>query len=107
MQRSLENKTFVLQTDIDGSKVFIFLNTVFMNNFSISQKLSTYDAYISKKNPEKFKFQFWEIFARKPLKKIKKNVWSKFVRLLIAKIVMKACLIDSDDIIFVMILFFH
>lgn len=38
---------FPLQMDVDGPKLFIFLNTVFMNNFSISKKLSHYDAYIS------------------------------------------------------------
>jgi len=92
---------------LDGPKLFIFLNTIFMNNFSISKKLSHNDAYISQKNPDNFKFEFNKIFARKPLKKIRRNVVSKFARLAVAKLVMKYQFPDSDDIVFVSILCFH
>ena len=78
-----------------------------MNNFSISKKLSHNDAYICQKNPDKFKFEFSKIFARKPLKKIRRNVVSKFARLAVAKLVMKYQFPDSDDIVFVSILCFH
>ena len=37
---------FILSVDVDGPKLIIFLNTVFMNNFSISKKLSHNDLYI-------------------------------------------------------------
>ena len=84
-----ESENFLLNIDLDGPKLFIFLNTVFMNNFSISKKLSHNDAYICQKNPDKFKFEFSKIFARKPLKKIRRNVVSKFARLAVAKFVMK------------------
>ena len=48
-----------------------------------------------------------KIFARKPLKKIKKNVISKFARLVAAKLIMKMQLPDSDDIVFISLLGFH
>jgi hypothetical protein len=48
-----------------------------------------------------------KIFARKPLKKITRNVVSKFARLAVAKLLMKCQLPDSDDIVFVSILCFH
>jgi hypothetical protein len=102
-----ESAQFLLNVDLDGPKFFIFLNTVFMNNFSISKKLSHNDAYISPNNPEAFQFEFSKIFARKPLKKIKRNVVSKFARLAVAKLVMKYQWPDSDDIVFVSILCFH
>ena len=69
--------------------------------------MSHNNAYISYKNPEKFKFEFNKIFARKPLKKIKKNVISKFARILASKIIMKFKFPDSDDFAFVSILGFH
>ena len=98
---------FLLDIDVDGPKLFIFLNTILMNNFSISKKLSHNDAYISQKNPEQFKFHFSQIFARKPLKKIKRNVISKFTRLAVAKLIMKYQLPNRDDVVFVLILGFH
>lgn len=100
-----ENKSnFLLQVDLDTPKFFIFLNTIFMNNFSISKKLSHYDAYISQKN---FKFEWSKIFARKPLKKIRKNMISKLTRLSVTKLIMKFELPDSDDFVFVAILGLH
>jgi len=44
--------------DVDGAKVMIFLNTVFMNNFSISKKLSSADGTIPSIDPERFRFDF-------------------------------------------------
>jgi hypothetical protein len=41
------DKKFILSIDVDGPKLAIFLNTILMNNFSISKKLSHNDAYIS------------------------------------------------------------
>jgi hypothetical protein len=79
-----------------------------MNNFSISKKLSHNDAYIiDKRNPEQFKFVLSKVFARKPLKKIRRNVISKLTRLAVAKLVMKYELPSLDDFVFVSILCFH
>ena len=47
------------------------------------------------------------MFARKALKKIWKNVISKFTRLVVAKLIMKMTLPDSDDVVFVLLLGFH
>jgi hypothetical protein len=46
----------ILSVDVDGPKLFIFMNTIFMSNFSISKKLSHYNQYISLNNPDDFKF---------------------------------------------------
>jgi len=35
VRRQAEGQNFVLHIDVDGPKFLIFLNTVFMNNFSI------------------------------------------------------------------------
>ena len=78
-----------------------------MNNISISKKLSHSDSYISQKNPEKFKFELSKIFARKPLKKIKRNVISKLTRLAVAKLIMHYEFLNMDDFVFVSILCFH
>lgn len=88
-EKQSDGENFLLHVDVDGPKLVIFMNTVFMNNFSISKKLSHNDAYISQKNPDKFQFELSKIFARKPLKKIRRNVVSKFARLAVAKLVMK------------------
>ena len=85
----------------------IFLNTVFMNNFSISKKLFNADAATSLINPNKFRFELGKVFSRKPLKKIKRNVISKLTRLLVAKAIMKYQWPDFDDIVFIFILLFH
>jgi hypothetical protein len=74
---------------VDGAKVMIFLNTVFMNNFSICKKISSADGTIPPIDPEKFSFEFGKIFTRKPLKKIKRNAISKLTRLMVTKIIMK------------------
>lgn len=74
---------------MDGPKLFIFLNTVLMNNISISKKLSHSDSYISYKNPENFKFERHKIFARKPLKKIWRNVLGKLTKLVVVKLLMR------------------
>lgn len=85
----------------------IFINTVFMNNFSISKKLCTTDAATCHADPRDFRFEFGKIFSRKPLKKIKRNVISKLARLLVTKAVMKYQWPDIDDIVFIFILLFH
>lgn len=85
----------------------IFLNTVFMNNFSISKKLCNADAAMSLVDPQKFRFEFGKIFSRKPLKKIKRNVISKLTRLMVTKAIMKYEWPDIDDIVFIFILLFH
>jgi hypothetical protein len=77
-----------------------------MNNFSISKKLSHNDAYICH-TKQKFKFEFNEIFARKPLKKIFRNGISKYLRIAVAKIIMKYQLPNVNDVLFVFILCFH
>ena len=96
-----------MSVDVDGPKLFIFLNTVFMSNFSISKKLSHYNQYISLNNPDDFQFDLQAVFARKALKKIWKNVISKFTRLVVAKLIMKMTFPDSDDFVFVLLLGFH
>jgi hypothetical protein len=83
-----DQQNFELSIDVDGPKMFIFLNTVLMNNISISKKLSHSDSYISYKNPENFKFELHKIFARKPLKKIKRNVMGKLTKLVVVKMLM-------------------
>ena len=84
----LDQNNFLLSIDVDGAKLMIFLNTVFMNNFSISKKLSHNDAYISH-TQQKFIFEYRQIFARKPLKKIMRNGISKYLRIVVAKVIMK------------------
>jgi hypothetical protein len=98
---------FELSIDVDTAKVFIFMNTVFMTNISISKKLSHNDSYINFKSGENFKFDIDQIFARKPLKKIKRNVISKFTKLFVMKGLMHLEMINLDDLIFVFILGFH
>lgn len=85
----------------------IFLNTVFMNNFSICKKLSSADGTIPSIDPDKFRFDSGKIFSRKPLKKIKRNVISKLTRLLVTKVIMKYQWPDGDDLMFIFILLFH
>lgn len=106
-QNQEEDQEFLLSVDVDGAKVMIFLNTVFMNNFSISKKLCNADAAMSLVDPQEFRFEFGKIFSRKPLKKIKRNVISKFTRLLVTKAIMKYQWPDIDDIVFIFILLFH
>ena len=55
-QKESTEGSFILSVDVDGPKLFIFLNTVFMSNFSISKKLSHYNQYISLNNPDDFQF---------------------------------------------------
>lgn len=102
-----DQKNFELSIDLDRPKLFIFLNTLMMNNFSISKKLSHSDSYISQNNPEQFKFEFHKIFARKPLKKIKRNVMSKFTKLILVKMLIRQEFISGDDVMFISILCFH
>lgn len=102
-----DQNNFELSIDLDSPKLFIFLNTVMMNNISISKKLSHSDSYISQKNPEQFKFEFHKIFARKPLKKIKRNVMSKFTKLIVVKLLIRQEFISADDLMFISILCFH
>lgn len=106
-QNQEEDQEFLLSVDVDGAKVMIFLNTVFMNNFSISKKLCTTDAATCLVDPHQFRFEFGKIFSRKPLKKIKRNVISKLARLLVTKAVMRYQWPDIDDIVFIVILLFH
>jgi hypothetical protein len=93
-----------LQIDLDGPKALIFLNTVFLNNLSINKKLGI-DS--NNHNPDNFSFEFSKIFSRKALKKIKSNVISKLAKLVAAKLIMKFCLPDSDDLMFIALLGFH
>lgn len=85
----------------------IFLNTVFMNNFSISKKLRNAETATSIFEPKNFRFDFAQIFSRKPLKKIKRNVISKFTRILVTKAIMRYQWPDIDDVVFIFILLFH
>jgi hypothetical protein len=107
LRQADHDSNFELSIDVDGPKLFIFLNTVMMNNISISKKLSHSNSYISQQNPEHFKFDLRKIFARKPMKKIQRNVISKFTRLAVAKLLMKYQLLNTDDVVFVFILCLH
>lgn len=54
-----------------------------------------------------FKFDVQKVFARKPLKKIKRNVISKFTKLFVMKALINQEFINLDDIYFVIMLGVH
>lgn len=45
--KNADKSNFELQFDVDGPKIMMFINTLFMSNLSISKKLSHSDSYIS------------------------------------------------------------